>query len=140
MERMASLSQLLVVGQDRAAVTGIEILARLKTEAARITPRPYFAASPFSEVRLASIFDHFHLSALRHRQRSVQIGGRPAKVHRNNHRGSVRNGRVNFVGIDLKRLHVRIDEDGQGILKENNVQSRHKGIGWKNDLIPWPYA
>ena len=63
-EGVAVVGHGLVVGEDRPALAGVNILAHLEAEAAGGAPASQAAAPPLAENRLAGVFDHRHVVLL----------------------------------------------------------------------------
>ena len=77
-EAVAGLDERFVVGQDGAALAGVQVLARLKAEAPGLAVGADLAATPLRQVRLAGVLDDGYAALAARRPGSCR-GPRPIR-------------------------------------------------------------
>ena len=102
MEIVDLIRERFVVGDYGTTFAGRQVLAGLKTEAAADAFRTDRLSHPVCAGRLAGIFQQGDFSLLRDVRDRVQIAGRSADVHRQQHLRRRRNRGGDFGGIDLE--------------------------------------
>ena len=96
----------LVVGEDRAAFAGTEVLAELEAEAAGGAPTAHAAIAPLGQVGLAGVLDHRHVVFLGDGEDAVQVGDGAADVDGDDRRGAVGDRRLELGRIHQERFAI----------------------------------
>src|SRR5579862_3786450 len=73
-DRPDAIGQAIVVGQDDAALSSVEVFACLEAEGSQVAERADFAASPLGGVGLGRIFDEGETTAARDLRNVVHVG------------------------------------------------------------------
>src|SRR5690349_1885933 len=110
MESVTGLHERVVVGQDRAAFTRVQVLARLKAETSGLSVSADLAVAPLGQMRLTRVFNHRDGAPPANFEDSVQIGGGAAEMHRQYQLRASRDCSFDLTRVDLKRVDIGIRE------------------------------
>jgi len=133
-EGAGSLNVVVVVGHQRAALAAVEVLRGLEAEAAHVAVGPDRLAAPLGQVGLAGVLDDGEAPPVGERKDRVEVRGSACDVHRHDGAGARRDGGLDLLGVDLVRPRVAVDEDGQRMVQQHDVDRRDEGVG-RNDYL-----
>src|SRR5690606_12852511 len=106
-----AVSQRRVAGGQHAAVAhAAEVFGRVETETADVAPAARGATVVGGADRLSSVFDYGDVAAGGDLADPVDLGALTEQVHRNDRFGSRRDGRFDFLGVDVERVAADVDE------------------------------
>ena len=125
-----------VVGDEEAALTAGEVLVLVEAEGGSITEGAHLAALAGCAHRLTGIFDHRQAMAPGDRHDGVHVAGDAPVVHDQNAPRLGCDRRFDRSGIDVHRLPVDINEDGNRVVVQDTRGTAGPREGRCDDFVP----
>ena len=124
-----------VIGDDKPALSGTQILAGLKTERAQIADGADAATLPLGAVGLSGVLDETHIPCPAECDQRVEIGGLAGKVYGDDGASAFGQRRLDGSGIDAVGVRGNVDEDRNGANEGDGGGGGYEGIRRDDDFI-----
>ena len=128
--------QIVAIGRQQSAVShAAEIFGGIETEAADVAQRAGVAAGVFGADRLAGIFDDRQIVLGGDAADFVHRGALAEQMHRQDGFGALPDERFDFVGIEIERARLDIDEDRLGAQARDGAGGGEERVAGADDFV-----
>ena len=129
-----ALLRLGVVTDEGAALNGVECFRRMETQGRHVALVEHGDTLLPDAERMGRVVDHPQPVFVRYFLDGLCLTRLAVDMHGQDGRGPRRDGRLDFLGVDVSRRRLHIDENGPDAVPPERMGRRHEAIRRRDDL------
>lgn len=134
-KRLHRLREMIVVGEDRAALAHSNVMRRIKRERADVAEGSDMLAVDSGAQRVAAVFDKPQIVTRAERLDRAHVEGIAERMGDHDRLRSRRDRRFHRRDVDIVSGNIDVDEDGNHAEQQDRIDRRRKAGGAGDDLV-----